>query len=144
MSEGHTQTIPMVDYLVLEPDGGAHLVANRCTSCGALFFDRRNACAGCGARDFHRTGLSSTGWLRSFTIVHRAAPNVPAPYISAVVELDGGGVIKSNLVGIPADPDEITLGGPVKLVTFGVGVDDEDTEAIAFGFTPHTANGVHA
>jgi uncharacterized OB-fold protein len=61
-----------------------------------------------------------------------------------VVELDGGGVIKSNLVGIPADPAEITLGGPVKLVTFGVGVDDEDTEAIAFGFTPITANGVPA
>ena len=144
MSEGHAHTIPMVDYLVLGPDEGAHLVANRCTSCGALFFDRRNACASCGGRDFDRADLSPTGWLRSFTIVHRAAPNVPAPYVSAVVELDGGGVIKSNLVGVAADPDEIRLGGPVKLVTFSVGTDDEDTEAIAFGFTPLIENGVHA
>ncbi len=33
--------MPLVDYLVLEPE--PHLVANECTSCGARFFDRRNA-----------------------------------------------------------------------------------------------------
>jgi uncharacterized OB-fold protein len=141
MSQGHHNTIPMVDYLVLEPEGGAHLVANRCTSCGALYFDRRNACASCGARGFEQSVLSSTGRLRTFTIVHRAAPNVPAPYISAVIELDGGGVIKSNLVGVPCEASEITLGGPVELVTFGLGVDDDNTEAIGFGFSPQTSNG---
>jgi uncharacterized OB-fold protein len=141
MSQGHANTIPMVDYLALEPEGTAHLVANRCTSCNALFFDRRNACASCGAREFESAALSTTGWLRSFTIVYRAAPNVPAPYVSAIVELDGGGVIKSNLVGVPPKAEAITLGGPVTLVTYGVGVDDDDTEAMAFGFSPQTSNG---
>ena len=37
------QQIPLVDYLVLGDE--PHLVANECTSCGARFFDRRNACA---------------------------------------------------------------------------------------------------
>jgi uncharacterized OB-fold protein len=141
MSPGHASTIPMVDYLVLGPEGNAHLVANRCTSCNALFFDRRNACASCGTREFEPRALSSTGWLRSFTIVHRAAPNVPAPYVSAVVELDGGGVIKANLVDVPCEASAIDLGGPVRLVTYGVGMDDDDTEAIAFGFTPETSTG---
>jgi uncharacterized protein len=35
--------MPVVDYLVLGDE--PHLEANACTSCGALFFDRRNACA---------------------------------------------------------------------------------------------------
>ena len=42
--------IPFVDYLVIGDD--PHLVAHECTSCGARFFDRRNACAGCSSTDF--------------------------------------------------------------------------------------------
>ena len=127
--------MPMVDYLVLEPNGGAHLEANRCTNCSALFFDRRNACASCGKQEFKKVALATTGFLRSYTIVYRAAKNVPSPYISAVVELDGGGVIKTNLVDVPTDPDVINLGGPVRLVTYVADTDDDGTAAVAFGFT---------
>lgn len=126
--------IPMVSYLVLDPDGPPHLVAQRCTSCGATFFDRRNACASCGQREFETTRLQNTGMLRSFTIVHRAAPKVPVPYVSAVVELDGGGVIKANLIGVDPDPKAIHLGGRVHLTTFVAGTDDDGTQAVAFGY----------
>ena len=128
----------MVEYLHVDEDGGASLFANECTACGALFFDRRNACARCGKVDFQSKELATTGVLRSFTIVHRAAPGVPAPYISAVVAIDGGGVIKSNLRGIDADPARVPLGGAVELVTFVAGTDDDGTEAIGFGFAPAT------
>jgi uncharacterized OB-fold protein len=126
--------MPVVDYLVL--DGEPHLEANACTSCGALFFDRRNACARCGKLGFARQALSTSGVVRSYTIIHRAAPNVPVPYVSSVVELDGGGVVKGNLLDAGSDPEKIELGMAVKLTTFGCGVDEEDTEAVAFGFTP--------
>jgi uncharacterized OB-fold protein len=125
----------MVDYLVLDGNS-AYLVANGCRDCGALFFDRRNACASCGGREFSPRPLATTGTVRTFTIVHRAAPKVPAPYISAVVELDGGGVIKANLHGLECDPDRVPLGGRVRLMTFVAGTDDDGTEAIAFGFEP--------
>jgi uncharacterized protein len=126
--------IPMVSYLVLSGDSPPHLVAQRCSSCGATFFDRRNACASCGMRQFATVPVQNTGMLRSYTIVHRAAPNVPAPYVSAVVELDGGGVIKANLVGVEPDPKAINLGGRVHLTTFVAGTDDEGTEGVAFGY----------
>ena len=127
--------IPMVSYLVLNGDGVApHLLAQQCTSCRATFFDRRNACASCGARQFETVPLQNSGLLRSYTIVHRAAPHVPAPYVSAVVELDGGGVIKANLVGLDPDPKAIHLGGRVHLTTFVAGTDDDGTEAVAFGY----------
>src|SRR5438477_220770 len=91
--------IPIVDYLVLD-DGGPHLEANECTKCGALFFDRRNACAKCANREFTKRTLGTTGVVRSFAIVHQAAPGVPVPYVSSVVDLDGGGDVKANVVNV--------------------------------------------
>ncbi len=135
MSES-ARRIPIVDYLVLDGPDGAHLVANTCTGCGARFFDRRNACARCGEQAFERRPLATTGTVRAFTIVHRAAPNVAVPYVSAVVDLDGGGVVKANLKDIEPDPAHVSLGMRVALTTFGAGTDDEGTEAIAFGFAP--------
>ncbi len=125
--------IPMVDYLVLEA-GDEHLVSRSCTSCEALYFDRRNACARCGGREFTPRRLSNEGSLRAFTIVHRAAPGVPTPYVSAIVDLDGGGVVKANLVGVDPDPVGIELGMKVRMTTFAAGTDDEGTEAVAFGY----------
>ena len=131
---GATRRIPVVDYLVL--GGEPHLEANACSACGALFFDRRNACARCGKLDFTRKALATTGTVRSFTIIHRAAPNVPVPYVSSVIELDGGGVVKANLMDAGAAPDKIDLGMRVRMTTFTCGRDEEGTEAVAFGFTP--------
>jgi uncharacterized OB-fold protein len=127
--------LPLVDYLVLD-DGDPYLMANACRSCGASYFDRRNACARCSATEFDRKPLGRTGIVRAFTIVQRAAPGVPAPYVSAVIDLDGGGVVKSNLVDVEADPDHVRLGMPVRMTTFVAGTDDDGTEAVAFGFTP--------
>lgn len=129
-----TKQIPVVDYLVLE--GEPHLEAQACAACGALFFDRRNACARCGKTEFSTKSLATSGIVRSFTVIHRAAPNVPVPYVSSVVELDGGGVVKGNLLDAGTEPDKIDLGMRVKLATFPCGRDEEGTEAIAFGFTP--------
>src|SRR6266508_1115098 len=127
--------IPIVDYLVLD-DGPPHIRAEVCTGCGASYFDRRNACAKCGKRAFESRPLPGEGTVRSFTIVHRASPGVPTPYISAIVDLDGGGMVKANVVNVEPDPDQISFGMPVKLATFVAGTDDDGTEAIAFGYEP--------
>ena len=126
--------IPLVDYLVLGTD--PRLEANACTGCGALFFDRRNACASCGRTEFERRPLATTGVVRSFTIVKRAAPGVPVPYVSSVVERDGGGVVKANLVDIDPEPEKIELGMRVTMTTFTCGTDENGTDAVAFGFRP--------
>lgn len=127
--------VPLVDYLVLA-DEGPYLVAKECEGCGALYFDRRTACAKCGERGFGERRLAERGTLRTFTIVHRAAPGVPTPYVSCVVDLDGGGVVKANLLEVDPEPGKIRLGTPVELTTFVAGSDDEGTEAVGFGFRP--------
>jgi uncharacterized OB-fold protein len=126
--------IPVVDYLELGDKPA--LIANACTSCGALFFDRRNACASCGQTSFERRRLEPEGTVRAFTIVHRAAPNVPVPYVSSVIDLDGGGVVKANLTDVEPDPDHLELGMRVRLATFPCGTDASGTEAVAFAFAP--------
>lgn len=126
-----TQTVPAVDYLVLGDD--PHLVARECGNCGALYFDRRNACAKCSQTTFAPRPLSNEGVVRAYTIVQRGARS--GPFTSVVVDLDGGGVVKANLVGI-TDPDRVQPHTKVRLVTFEAGTDDEGTVAVAFGYEP--------
>jgi uncharacterized OB-fold protein len=126
--------IPFVDYLSL--DGEPHLVANECTSCGARFFDRRNACASCFATGFRKVSIPTEGEVRAFTIVSYAAPGVPVPFVAAVVDC-GGTSVRGNLINVSPDPEHVTLGMKVRLATYTLGTDGNGTEAIGFGFQPH-------
>jgi uncharacterized OB-fold protein len=125
--------VPIVDYLVLGDD--PHLVAKECTSCGARFFDRRNACASCSGTEFAEVDLPTTGELKAFTIVAFAAPGVPVPFVAGLVDCDGTSV-RGNVINTEPDPEHVTLGMKVRLATYVVGTDDDGTEAIGFGFEP--------
>lgn len=125
--------VPLVDYLVLGDE--PHLVAHECTSCGARYFDRRNACAGCFASDFVDVDVATEGELRSFTIVELAAPGVDVPFVAGVIDCDGTSV-RANVINCPPDPEHVTLGMRVRLVTYSMGADDKGVEAVGFGFEP--------
>jgi uncharacterized OB-fold protein len=125
--------VPIVDYLVLGDE--PHLVANQCTSCGARYFDRRNACASCSATSFERVPVATEGELKAFTIVSFAAPGVPVPFVAGVVDCDGTSV-RGNVINTDPDPEHVSLGMKVRLATYVAGTDDDGTEAIGFGFEP--------
>ena len=127
------EQVPLVDYLVLGDN--PHLVASECTSCGARFFDRRNACANCSATDFKKVEVGTEGELQAYTIVSFAAPGIPVPFVAGVVDCDGTSV-RGNVINTPADPEHVQLGMKVKLATYVVGTDSAGTEAIGFGFEP--------
>lgn len=127
------EQIPFVDYLVIGDD--AHLVAHECTSCGARFFDRRNACARCSGTEFQPARVATEGELRAFTIVAFAAPGVPVPFVSGVVDCAGTSV-RGNVVNVPPDPEHVKLGMKLRLTTLPIGKDSEGVEAINFGFEP--------
>ena len=125
--------VPLVDYLVLGDD--PHLVAKECTSCGARYFDRRNACAGCFGTEFTEVDVAREGVLRTFTIVAYAAPGIPVPFVAGVVDCDGTSV-RGNVINTEPDADHVRTGMKVRLATYSLGVDDTGTEAIGFGFEP--------
>jgi uncharacterized protein len=125
--------IPLVDYLVLGDH--PHLEASECTSCGARYFDRRNACASCFGTSFHKVPVGTFGTVRAFTIVTFAAPGIPVPFVSAIVDCDGTSV-RGNLINVEASPEHVSLGMKVRLATYSMGADEAGTEAIGFGFEP--------
>lgn len=133
MTSQVAEQVPLVDYLVLGDD--PHLVANECAGCGARYFDRRNACAACFGTEFTKVRVPTEGTLRTFTIVAFAAPGVPVPFVTGVVDCDGTSV-RGNIINTEPDPDHVRTGMPVRLATYSLGTDDRGTEAIGFGFEP--------
>ena len=128
-----TEQVPLVEYLVLGDD--PHLAPWECQDCSARFFDRRNACASCEGENFARSRVSSEGVVRAFTIVSMAAPGIPVPFVSAVVDCDGTSV-RANIVNVDPTPEHVSTGMKVRFTTFPIGTDDDGREGIGFGYEP--------
>jgi len=126
--------VPFVGYLKLTP-GDPHLVAHECRACGARFFDRRNLCARCFAANFDEVRVATQGTLRSFTIVSFAGPGVDVPFVAGLIDCDGT-TVRGNIINCAPTADAVTLGMPVQLATYSVGVDQNGVEAINYGFEP--------
>jgi uncharacterized OB-fold protein len=112
-----SKPLPAVDFLKIPEEGAPYLEGSRCGKCGAVFLGTRDVCSKCGTRGkLETTKLSNEGHLYVYSIVHRSFPGVAVPYVSAVVDLEGGGTVKGNLIGIDADPAKIAMGMPVRVV----------------------------
>ena len=142
MSEDRAETrpLPVVPFMKVPDDEAPYLEGFACRLCNAVFLGRRAACAKCGARhQLDPKRLSNRGTLYTYSIVHRSFPGVAVPYVSAVVDLEGGGSIKGNLVGVDPDPRRITFGMPIDVVyEEAPGRKDGDGNSyLAYFFRPH-------
>ena len=127
--------VPYVGYLSLGND--PHLVANRVQLVrGPVLRPAQRLRELRRARNSAPGGWPTMASLRAFTIVHRATPDVTVPYVSGIVDLDGGGVVKANIVGIDPEPGSLSLGMKVRLTTFPIGTDSAGTQAVSFGYQP--------
>lgn len=133
------KALPVVEYLKLPEEGEPYLEGHGCTLCGAVFVGARAHCSRCGGRNCMKTTrLSQNGTLYSYSIVHRSFPGIDVPYVSAIVDLEGGGTIKGNLVDVEPDPSGIEFDMPVE-VFFGDALGRKDNEGnsyVAFFFRP--------
>ena len=84
--------------------------------------------------------LSNKGELYSYCIVHRSFPGIEVPYVSAIVDLEGGGTVKGNLINVEPDPAKIDFGMPVEVVyDDALGRRDGDGNAyLSYFFQPRT------
>ncbi|MEO8603941.1 MAG: Zn-ribbon domain-containing OB-fold protein [bacterium] len=112
-----SKPLPVVDFLKIPESGDPYLEGFKCAACGAIYLGAREACAKCGARGpMATTRLANDGELYVYSIVHRSFPGIDVPYVSAIVDLDGGGTVKGNLIGVEPDPAKIRMGMPVRVV----------------------------
>ena len=132
--------LPVVSFLKIPEDGEPYLEGYKCGACGEVFLGERLVCAACGARNKMATvRLADKGTLYNFTVVHRNFPGVPVPFISAIVDLEGGGTLKGNLVDMVPSPEAIKFDMPVNVVFRDAGRKDKDGNSyLAYFFTPAT------
>lgn len=140
MSEAAVEgPLPVVDWLKGAGTNDPYLEGHKCGACGAIFLGERSTCSKCGARDqMEATRLSNKGKLYAYSIVHRSFPGIEVPYVSAIVDLDGGGTVKGNLIDIEPDPEKIPFDLEVDVVfEDALGRKDKDGNSyISYFFRP--------
>ena len=98
-------SLPVVDYLKLPEGEDPYLEGHKCKECGSIFWVKEMSAPNCFARDsIEPVKLNNKGKLYSYSIVFRSFPGIEVPYISAIVDLDGGGTVKGNLIDCEPDP----------------------------------------
>ena len=91
----------------------------RCADCSEAFFYPRPVCPACGSARVEWFTATGRATLYSYVINHRAAPGFEndGPYAIAVVQLEEGPRMMTNITGIPNTPDDLVLDMPLQ-VTF--------------------------
>lgn len=90
-----------------------------CRGCGNFYWYPRDFCPHCFSWDVEWRKSAGRGKVYSFAIQYRAwhpgfADDVP--YVTALVELDEGPRLYTNLVGVAADPKAVRCDMPVEVV----------------------------
>jgi uncharacterized protein len=81
----------------------------RCNKCSKAYFPPRPFCPECGHREVSVFKASGKGFLYSYVIHHRPVPGFTPPYSIAVVELDEGPRMMTNIVDCPQTPEALQL-----------------------------------
>jgi len=89
----------------------------RCRACQKAYFYPRPLCPHCSSTDVEWFTATGRGRLYSYVINHRAPPNFRdiAPYVIAVVELEEGPRMMTNIVGVEPVPENLPIDLPVEV-----------------------------
>jgi uncharacterized OB-fold protein len=91
----------------------------RCSACQTFIFYPRSHCPGCLSDDLTWTPVSGRGVVHAFTIPHRHPNRVftaDGPYVVALIELDEGARMLTNLIEVEATAEAVKVGMPVEIV----------------------------
>jgi len=144
MAEAASEVKPIVPFLKI-PDGGSpYLEGSKCSQCGEVYVGQRpttagkQVCAKCGGIETLSTlKLADKGKLYNYTIVHRSFPGAKVPFISVIVGLEGGGMLRGNLIDVEPQPEAIKFDMPVKVVFKDAGQQDKDGNSyLSYFFAP--------
>jgi len=95
------------------------LMLPKCGDCGHTFFYPRVVCPRCHSRAITWIQATGKGRLHSFGIAHQSfnrAFKVKPPFVLAMIELEEGPHMASNLVNVAPDPQHVKCDMPVEVV----------------------------
>lgn len=87
------------------------LTIQRCKSCTQHYFYPRPFCPYCNSDDVVWTPVSGRGRLVSYVINYRPTPpfDPATPIVVALVELEEGPRVMSNVIGVDPEPENLPL-----------------------------------
>jgi hypothetical protein len=88
----------------------------KCAACNQVYFPPRPFCPQCGSADVSVFRASGRATLHSYVIHHRPVPGFVPPYSIAVVELEEGPRMMTNIVEVPQTPEALGLDMPLEVV----------------------------
>lgn len=88
----------------------------RCSHCESSYFPPRPFCPQCHSDDIEIFAASGRAKLYSYVISHRPSPGFTPPYSIAVVELEEGPRMMSNIIDCPQTPEALVLDMPLEVV----------------------------
>ena len=116
-----------------EDKDGMTLLANRCKSCGKVYFPKLKFCANCFSIDLEEIPLSRRGKLLTYTTTYMPSPHFKAPYANGYIDLKEGARIYAPLVIMENKPFKSGMEMELIIDTlWTVG----DKEFVGFKFSP--------
>ena len=88
----------------------------KCTVCDHVYFPPRPFCPQCGSSDVSVLRASGRATLYSYVIHHRPAPGFVPPYSIAVVQLEEGPRMMTNIVEVAQTPEALQLDMALEVV----------------------------
>jgi hypothetical protein len=111
-----------------------NLIGSKCVHCGGVFFPKRVICPECRRKGkLEDIAFSGKGKVHTYSVIHSPAEDfkILSPYIVAIIELDEGAKITSQIVD--CNNDEINIGDEVELV-FRKIKEEGDDGVISYGY----------
>lgn len=98
-------------------DGTARgeLRIQRCNGCERAYFYPRPVCPHCGSGDVGWFTASGRATLYSYSIAMRSVYGYEAPFSIAIVTLEEGPRMLSNIVGVAQTPEHLILDMPLEV-----------------------------
>lgn len=88
----------------------------RCQACSHVYFPPRPFCPSCASREVEVFTASGKASLYSYVINHRPRPDMGTePHSIAVVTLQEGPRMMTNIVGCPQTPEALQLDMPLEV-----------------------------
>ena len=88
----------------------------KCAACSHVYFPPRPFCPQCASTNVGILRASGRATLYSYVIHHRPVPGFTPPYSIAVVELEEGPRMMTNIVEIEQTPQRLLLDMPLEVM----------------------------
>ena len=88
----------------------------KCDACEQVYFPPRPFCPSCASREVSIFSASGRAILYSYVINHRAHPAFDGPYSIAVVQLEEGPRMMTNIMNVEQTPEALVLDMPLEVI----------------------------